>query len=457
MINYKKVADKVFALKSNDNYYMVYTYPVQVFKLDVVSMEEAEEFIHLYLADSEMVFNERDLDFHNFFSLDWLITSDCNLNCSHCFARKPGEKFRYGLAQKSMSKEEIDLSISFALEKLGESISPDADYAKIELFIIGGEPLIEKELIQYGITRLDKSFKLFCSKRNIQSYERQTMIVTNGICIDKPFAQYCAENNIGLTISVDAPGYSQKIDKDGLSYTPKVIDNIRTLLECGVKNVACNFVIPPNKLDDTDIVFDYLKQCGILDKLTTVQMSPQIPPTRQTKFCGCNSSEVVISDFGSDLAMCEKFAEKMLGYNKKYDIDIKEYHKKMHSLLSMGGIAYRCPAAQWKICVVPGGDIYPCHQLVNIDGFCLGNVHSDTNQIYCGDIYKMFRERTVFKVSPCKDCILQTSCITFVDCPARCYLECGDINKVPKHYCLIAKKYLESIFEDFIDEIESES
>lgn len=453
-MKYEKIAERFFAVENKQRYYLIYTYPMQVFEIEASSLSEAVQSGKELLKENEIVINKRNEDFHNFFSLDWLITADCNLNCAHCFAKKTGENYRYGLTEPTLSYSHIEKSVHLALAILAEHLDPHDQIVRFELFIIGGEPLLEKNLIYKGVELLDKQLEQFRVEHNLDKIDRQVMIVSNGIEIDNEFVEFCLSNNIGITISVDAPGYMQKIDANGCNYTPKVINNIKLLLDRGVNNVAVNFVIPPNKLNETDKVFSYLESEGILHKLKTVQMSPQIPPHRQTKYCGCNSSEIMISDFGNDYDACELFAEKMLGYERKYHMDIKEYNQKMHSLIEIGGMAYRCPAAQNKFCVVPGGDIYPCHQLIQITGFLLGNIDNlDLSSFKSSSVCEKFSKRKVFDVKPCNNCILQSVCITFVDCPARCYLESGDMFQVPIHYCKIAKKYLENIFERFLESL----
>lgn len=65
-------------------------------------------------------------------------------------------------------------------------------------------------------------------------------------------------------------------------------------------------------------------------------------------------------------------------------------------------------------------------------------------------VKKLFEKRMVFKVSPCNDCIFQTICIPFVDCPARCFIETGSLFQVPDYYCKVHKPYMEKLLEKFL-------
>ena len=117
-----------------------------------------------------------------------------------------------------------------------------------------------------------------------------------------------------------------------------------------------------------------------------------------------------------------------------------------------GGNLHRCCILNNKWCVVPGGDIYVCHMLGGFSDFRVGNIFDDkwdSSQKY-KLLSKRFYERLTLNINPCNDCILQTICINFIDCPARNLLENGDLDNVGEHQCEAAKSYLLYLLEDII-------
>lgn len=65
-------------------------------------------------------------------------------------------------------------------------------------------------------------------------------------------------------------------------------------------------------------------------------------------------------------------------------------------------------------------------------------------------VRRRFVARTIDKTDSCPDCALSSSCMVFVDCPARSFLEMGDENKIVPHYCKCGKKYLETLLGEQI-------
>lgn len=144
------------------------------------------------------------------------------------------------------------------------------------------------------------------------------------------------------------------------------------------------------------------------------------------------------------------FAKQLIEISKKYNIDERDLKRKMEALIKMGGKIYHCTAGLCKISIVPDGSIYPCHQLVNIEKFKMGNVNSwKNNKVRYEKVQNCFKARNVFKISKCKTCIFQTICPPLVDCPARSYLEENSLYKTPQ-YCEIYLPYMEKIFYEFI-------
>ena len=117
-----------------------------------------------------------------------------------------------------------------------------------------------------------------------------------------------------------------------------------------------------------------------------------------------------------------------------------------------GGTQYRCPVAEWKWAVTPTGDVYACHQLVGIEQFKMGNVREpkwyDAPQARA--VRERFLARTIDAADSCRACVLKSTCMVFVDCPARSFLEMGHENKVVPHYCKCGKTYLEKLFGEHL-------
>lgn len=133
------------------------------------------------------------------------ITRKCNMSCAHCMR---------GEAQsKSMSKEVIDAALDNVI-----SIS--------NVFITGGEPFLEPELIEYLVDGI--------IKRDILIH--QFGVVTNGSILDQRIAD--SFSRIGKYISTKMAPYltlEEKIERDLEDYTAAIgvsIDEFHSKIDC---------------------------------------------------------------------------------------------------------------------------------------------------------------------------------------------------------------------------------
>jgi uncharacterized protein len=115
----------------------------------------------------------------------WLhLTNQCNFRCTYCFVEKNTKRMNETLIEK------ILLRLQIAQNKY--------KFEKIKLVLAGGEPLFEMELIKKIIEKvrlLDKNNQIF-----------EIGIITNGSLLTEQIAEYCRNNNIKISISLDGIG-----------------------------------------------------------------------------------------------------------------------------------------------------------------------------------------------------------------------------------------------------------
>jgi len=116
------------------------------------------------------------------------LTQECNLRCKYCSysPTNPG--------QRNHSKKEMPLSsakkaIDLLIESSGHS-------KRIALGFYGGEPLLRWDLLKECVRYFRK-----------RAAARETTInfTTNGTLITREIAQFCADNMIAVSVSIDGP------------------------------------------------------------------------------------------------------------------------------------------------------------------------------------------------------------------------------------------------------------
>ncbi len=442
----KKIGDNLFFLEYKERYFIMNTYPIKIIEIEE-PISEPNSFLTDYLKTDSF----ENQDYSGFGAVEFVATTRCNLMCKHCTARtfdNDNHSF-YGMPSMDMTKQKMQKAVISAINQLNERQATNfSEYINFEMFITGGEPLLVWDNI---LSTLKFTVKELKKIQNIKEFKFNPHIVTNGVLITDKIAKELKENDVIVTVALDSPYNEVRINKDNYSATPDAIKGLQKLIKVGHKKTSVNVVIAGEKMSIIDKVFDYLKEKKAFEGISAIQLSALAPPIQHTEYANKGLSIKENTGFNNS-SNCLLFSEKLIEYSFKYKTDMKLYSSKLSSNLMQGGNRYRCPVAEWKWCIVPNGDIYACHQLVGIDKFKLGNI--DMEDWYTSNqskyIRKLFTERTVFKADLCADCVLSTSCMVFVDCPARSYLEEGDINKVPKHYCLCGKTYLETLLGEHI-------
>ena len=251
-----------------------------------------------------------------------------------------------------------------------------------------------------------------------------------------------------VTVALDSPFNQVRVDLKGEPATPDAIVGLKHLVAAGHPNAVVNVVIAGEQMHLVEEVMSYLESQGAFDGVSSIQLSPLAPPIAHTEHANRGLSARK-SGFNVTTE-CDAFSGKLIEYSGRYDLDMKGYASKVGAWMLQGGTPYRCPVAEWKWVATPNGDVYACHQLVGIDPFLMGNLHDEGwyNQPSAVAIRERFLERTTERADLCQSCVLKSTCMVFVDCPARSFLEMGDEKKVTPHYCQCGKIYLERLLAE---------
>ena len=88
--------------------------------------------------------------------------------------------------------------------------------------------------------------------------------------------------------------------------------------------------------------------------------------------------------------------------------------------------------------VTPSGDLYPCHQFVGEEDFCLGNVFDGVKNF---EKQAEFAACNVYARKDCEDCWAKLYCSG--GCAANAYHATGSVTGVYKYGCELFKKRME--------------
>jgi len=110
--------------------------------------------------------------------------------------------------------------------------------------------------------------------------------------------------------------------------------------------------------------------------------------------------------------------------------------------LSGGPCVYKrlsgCGSGTEYLSVTPWGDLYPCHQFVGEEEFCIGNVEDGVVNTEMRDTFKLCN---VYAKEECRNCFAKFYCSG--GCAANAYHCHGDINKPYEIGCELQRKRVE--------------
>ena len=97
-----------------------------------------------------------------------------------------------------------------------------------------------------------------------------------------------------------------------------------------------------------------------------------------------------------------------------------------------------CGSGTEYLAVTPWGDLYPCHQFVGEDEFCVGNVFDGVTR---GDIVSEFKKTSVYSKEDCRECFARFYCSG--GCSANSHKLNGTINGTYEVGCQLERKRVE--------------
>jgi uncharacterized protein len=262
----------------------------------------------------------------------FVLTEKCNLNCTYCY-----EKHK---TNRRMTKEVAKAGVDFLFnqEKINGYFSPDKMNACI-LEFIGGEPLLETELMDYIVEYF--KFKAF-SEGHPWAYNYRISISSNGVLFNDEKVQNFIKknkNNISMSISVDgnkelhdacrvfpngtgsydlASDALKKVIAMGLDSSTKMtlapgnirytFEAIKNLKELGLKFVFANCVFEEGwEFEHAVIFYNELKKIAdwILDNDLHTQFTTSLfdetigqKTTEDRNWCGGNGQMLAIGTDG---------------------------------------------------------------------------------------------------------------------------------------------------------------
>ncbi|MBO4395370.1 MAG: thioether cross-link-forming SCIFF peptide maturase [Eubacterium sp.] len=341
------------------------------------------------------------------------IAHACNLKCEYCFA---GEGEYHG--------DRALMSLSVGKKALDFLVGNSGNRHNLEVDFFGGEPLLNfdvvKELVAYG-RELEKT---------TDKHFRFTL-TTNGVLLNDEVIEFANREMDNIVLSVD--GRREVHDRmrpfrDGRGSYDEIIDKFKRVAES--RDQERYYVRGTFTHYNTDFVKDVLALAD--EGFKQISVEPVVADPSEPYAITDEDIETICEGYDELAREMLKREEEGRGFNFfHYMID-----------LTGGPCVYKrlsgCGSGTEYLAVTPWGDLYPCHQFVGDESFCLGSVFDGvTNK----ELVEKFKLCNVFAKPECRNCFARYYCSG--GCAANAFHSTGDINGAYDIGCRLQKKRIE--------------
>ena len=341
------------------------------------------------------------------------VAHTCNLNCSYCFASQG----KYHGDRAVMSYEVGRQALDFLIAHSGSRHNLEVDF-------FGGEPLMNFEVVK----------QLVAYARSVEKQHHKNFrftLTTNGMLLDDEVIDFTNREMSNVVLSLD--GRQEIHDRYRVDYAGKgswstVVPKFQKLVAArGGKNYYIRGTF-------THANPDFLRDIEQMLALgfTELSMEPVVCAPGDPAALTDEDLPVVLEQY-------EKLAQLMLQRDREHK-PFTFYHYMLD--LTQGPCIYKrisgCGSGTEYLAVTPWGDLYPCHQFVGDEKFCLGNLKDGVTNTA---LQQEFASCNVYARPECRDCWARLYCSG--GCAANAYHASGSVRGVYRYGCELFRKRME--------------
>ncbi len=338
------------------------------------------------------------------------VTNQCNLSCKYCY--EFGEDRVATPEGKPKFMDEV--TARAAIDMLVEQ---SEGRPKIHVTFFGGETLMNFPLVRKVI---DYARERGAAVGKAVDFS----LTTNGTLLKPEIIEYLAENQVGVTISLDGPkemNDSLRVFQNGRGSYDVIEPKVRELLKRHTSRPIAARVTLTSQVVDVLKIYRHLKHdLGFQE----VGFAPVTTSPVRLYAIGNRGLDRVLEQFTQ---LAGEYLECALRDEHHGFSNVSDTLGELHAGISK---AHPCGAGLGLLGVGPSGDIAPCHRFVDSDTHKLGHVSTGIDRAVQAD----FLERGHLQRKPvCHTCWARPVCSG--GCYHEAYVRYGDTGHANLHYC----------------------
>jgi uncharacterized protein len=260
------------------------------------------------------IWKEKKMEVSN---LTFIVTDDCNFNCSYCFQKKE---------KKTIANSTIETAVDF--------FYPFFNNNKTHIGFYGGEPLLAYEKIQHTV-------QLLVEKNKTGNKKIEFSVTTNGTLLTEKMLDFFNCHKFTLALSFDGLAQDKGRKNGTLGKMLRVMKQIQAYADI---HFEINSVFSPLTITDFSESIRFIIQQGgpeIMFNISTIE------EWNQSHLDTLKKELDRLSDF------------LVLYYKEKGFITVKNFQFSGGKKERKKGI-FRCGAGRYRMSVTPEGNVWGC-------------------------------------------------------------------------------------------------
>jgi len=315
-------------------------------------------------------------------ALSLAIAQKCNLGCSYCYAQQ-GE---FGGTAKNMSAETANEAVDLL-------IAGAAPGARLNLSFLGGEPLVNRSVLQSATRRAAE----LAERRGVKL---TFSITTNGTLLSPADADFFEAFGFAVTVSLDGPREvhdALRMYKDGRGSFDRIMQNLQPLLSRQQRmQVSARVTVTPKNLSLGRALDDFINA-----GFHSVGFSPMLSAPNGQGEMQADDLEVMLGE----MVDCGREFERHTQAGERYPFAnmlnaMREIEKGTHR-------PYPCGAGAGYFGVSADGDLAACHRFVGDNDGAMGTLSTGVDAKRQSN---WLADRHVHRQQPCRDCWARYLC-----------------------------------------------
>jgi sulfatase maturation enzyme AslB (radical SAM superfamily) len=340
-----------------------------------------------------------------FSNLSFIVTDDCNFNCSYCFQ---------GKEKTYMAPATIEKSIDFFYPYLGD---------KVDIIFFGGEPLMAYDKIKQAVSLLKE-------KNSDQSKNFLFNLTTNGMLMNPEMMDFFNKHHFELMLSFD--GLTQNSARQSGSHK-KLEALIGKTKSYGNIDFAMNSVFTPETVGYLFESFKYVLEFGVGELLLSTSSIEAW-------------DEASLSQLEEQMDLLGEYL--LTYYESNKSIPVTAYREPENSRER----SFICGAGRHRISIAPDGDVWGCYLFHDYlkekrgsgdyGAYSFGSLeefmanHETLYPAILENYGELRQKQFITEEGFCFLCKDVTHCRT---CPVNAAYSTGCIGKIPSWLCCLNK------------------